>query len=210
MSRCSAPWWRTTSSQQRLLARLDVLMTERLQALERVFSIDSDAELQAARARATVPGPDAGAAADPPAVQQMDDAEVVLLARREGQAAADRQNALLCLLLTLGGAAGIFLFLLHRIRGEMRARAAADERVRAAQRRTRAPRRAAYRRAARAHRRARGKPPPLRRSVRVLAGCARDDGQRGHHHAGQPPGRDDVRLEPLGPARPDGAGADAE
>ncbi len=61
----------------------------------------------------------------------MEEAETVVLAQREARATAERQNSLLFLVLTLGGAAGISLVLLRGIRREMRARAESDERVRA-------------------------------------------------------------------------------
>ena len=118
------------ASQQRLLARLDKLVAGRLEALERLLSIEGQAELEAARAAASARGRTLVLGPIREVVQQMDDAEMVLLARREGRAAADRQNSVLFLVLTLGGAASIFVFMLHGIRREMTAREQADEHVR--------------------------------------------------------------------------------
>ena len=117
-------------AQQRLLARLDALLTQRLEALEHSMAVYDGRGYDAARAEVATEQGGRIMAALRDLTHEMDNAESTLLAQHETRAAGDRQNALVFLLLTLVCTAGVFAFLLYSVRREMLARAGADAHVR--------------------------------------------------------------------------------
>ena len=117
-------------SQQRLLARMNVLMDQRLSALQQTTALYEASGLEAARAQLASEEGSRIMSALRGLTREMGNAEGVLLVERESRATRDRQNSLIFLVLTLVGAGALFLFLLHNIRREMLSRSAADERLR--------------------------------------------------------------------------------
>ena len=116
-------------TQRQLLEQLHALMVERLQALVQTMTVRDLEGVEAARAIV--------AAGDGTRLKrelrnvayELDNGETKLLVQREARAAAARRDSLLFLVLTLVGAATIFVFLFYSIRREMLARADAEIRA---------------------------------------------------------------------------------
>ncbi|HEV7912351.1 MAG TPA: ATP-binding protein, partial [Albitalea sp.] len=112
-----------------LLARLKGLVGQRLDSLEETVVLHDSQGFDAARAQVATDQGTRLMDAVRALTHEMDGTEAALLVQREARAARDRQNSLVFLIITLVGAAAVFLFLLHSIRRQMLAGAHANERI---------------------------------------------------------------------------------
>jgi PAS domain S-box-containing protein len=115
--------------QRQRLTLLDSAVTSHLRTLQEMVSAYDNKGRDAANVQ-TIGEADAQIAAIRELIHALDNGESELLIHRKALAVGARHNALFFLLLTLGCAAAVLGLLLHSIRREMLARAAADDQIR--------------------------------------------------------------------------------
>ncbi len=122
---------RDNPAQLEQLGRLQALSAEYLEWLARSIAVHDGQGAEAARQVVIPPEGKPTMTILRGLVQKMDRDEAVLLEEREAEAARARRNTLVFMVLTLGWAGGVFVYLMRSTRQETVARAAAEGRIKA-------------------------------------------------------------------------------